>query len=814
MDAGAAGVVAMRYTVFVETAARFMKDLYERLVHGDTLGEAVTFGRVQLDAQPLRDIGFYPLPLRDWSVPVVFEAAPLVLFPKRTGAVKLVLWPGAESAIEGLPPRPDAGFYGRDETLLALDRAFDRQPIVLLHAYAGSGKTTAAAEFGRWYRETGGIQGPVFFTSFEQRNPLARVLDQIGQTFGKALEQAGVNWLALDDSERREIALQVLQKVPVLWIWDNVEPVAGFPKGTESKWTAEEQRELADFLRAARDTQARFLLTSRREEHDWLGDLPVRIPLPRMPFQERLELARGLAEKVNRGLTDIEDWRPLLDFTQGNPLTITVLVRQALRDGLRTRQQIEAFVARLRAGEAAFKDEASEGRTRSLAASLNYGFEHAFNEAERKQLALLHPFQGFVDVDALRMMGGPEAEWHLPEVRGLTREDAIRLLDRAEEVGLMTALGDGYYSIHPAVPWFFRKLFEERDVEAKARALRAYVEAVGSLGSYYHRQYHEGNRDVIGALRAEEPNLLHARALARRKAWWGGVTSATQGLHALYEHTGRGAEWAHLVWEIVPDFVDPSTGGPLPGREEHWSLITGYGVLLARQTRRWAEAGRMQQVRVDWNCRRARDDDSDSLRTLAVSLHELGEIQREMGQPECLASYREAFQLAEQIEDGRLAAAAAFNLGNTYMDLGDLAEAEGWHRKGLDHRPEGDRMYRASSLGQLGQVAYLHFLEGRRTDGDKATLAGHLEEALRFYLQALEAAPAGATGQLATVHNELGNIYNDEGELDLALHHYGEAIRNYESAEDLYDAAHARYNVALTLAQAGPLALQPRAPGP
>ena len=44
------------------------------------------------------------------------------------------------------------------------------------------------------------------------------------------------------------IILQVLAQVPVLWIWDNVEPVAGFPEGAESQWTAAEQRELRDFL--------------------------------------------------------------------------------------------------------------------------------------------------------------------------------------------------------------------------------------------------------------------------------------------------------------------------------------------------------------------------------------------------------------------------------------------------------------------------------------------------------------------------------------------------------------------------------------
>lgn len=58
-----------------------------------------------------------------------------------------------------------------------------------------------------------------------------------------------------------------------------VEPVAGFPSGTESTWSELEQRELVDFLRDARDTKAKFLLTSRRDERVWLGDdLPRRIP--------------------------------------------------------------------------------------------------------------------------------------------------------------------------------------------------------------------------------------------------------------------------------------------------------------------------------------------------------------------------------------------------------------------------------------------------------------------------------------------------------------------------------------------------------
>src|SRR4029077_5118907 len=151
----------------------------------------------------------------------------------------------------------------------------------------------------------------------------------------------------------------------VLWIWDNVEPIAGFPAGTPSAWSATEQNELLDFLRAARGTKAKFLLTSRREERDWLHDLPARIELPPMPFDERVQMAEELAKKLGRTLDDVEDWRPLLRFTQGNPLTLTVLVGQALRDRLKSREQIASFVKKLQAGEAVFEDEVSEGRTRS-----------------------------------------------------------------------------------------------------------------------------------------------------------------------------------------------------------------------------------------------------------------------------------------------------------------------------------------------------------------------------------------------------------------------------------------------------------------
>jgi len=833
MNEGVAGVVAMRYNVYVVTAAQFVADLYAALASGQGLGEAVSMGRKQLAAQPLREIAFDPIALQDWSVPVAYEAAPIQLFarvgadgrpPVRIDVSKKV------GAADNLP-RPDVGFFGRDETILALDRAFDSQSVVLLHAYAGSGKTMTAAEFARWYGQTGGLRGPILFTSFEQYKPLAQVLSAVEETYRPLLEANNIQWLALSDDQRLNIALQIFQQIPPLWIWDNVEPIHGFPSGADSAWSEAEQRELRSFLQIVTgQTKAKFLLTSRRDERDWLGDIPKRVTLPPMPMQERVQLTRALADKHGRKLAAVKDWLPLLRFTQGNPLTITVIAGQALRDGITTPEQIEAYLNKLHTGEQAFDDEASEGRSKSLGASLSYGFEQAFTPDERKVLALLHFFQGFVFGATFSLMGNSKSEYSLPVLHSYTPEKIVALFDRASDIGLLTAHGGGYYTIHPALPWFFKSLFDQcypnevppADQRATDdwllntdywHATRAYVESLGELSNYYHGQYEDGNRDVIAPLRAEEPNLLHARSLARQHGWWDALIKSMQGLRQLYDHTGRRAEWKRLVEEIVPDFVG-ADDLPLSGREGQWSLVTQYRVWLAKESRNWAEAERLQRVRVEWNRSRVESlldrpaeslsaREKNTLRTLAVSMEQLGQIQRDIGIAECSQTMQDAIPICQKISDKAEEAILAFNLGHAYMQmpaLRNLDEAECWYRRSLELRAEGDRKGRAGSIAQLGFVAKNRFEDSRQEGKAEEELLKHINAAVDYYQQALALLPPDAVDDLAVTQNQLGIIYFYTGDLERALEHYNHAIHFHENAGNFHAAGETRFNVAITLA--------------
>ncbi|MFL6213823.1 MAG: hypothetical protein ACJ74J_07985 [Blastocatellia bacterium] len=239
--------------------------------------------------------------------------------------------------------------------------------------YAGQGKSSTAVEFARWYTVTGGLgaQPLVLLASFENHTDLADLLNQIGQPLAPFLSNPAVDWTAQNDlAGRLKIVKRILRTFPILWIWDNVEPVAGFPEGTESQWTDVEQSELRDFLKQIKlgnASKVKILLTSRRDEAKWLGGIPHRIPMRRMRNSDAARLALKLGEERNLKRSEIADWQPLLDYCAGNPLTLRVLQQRAFL--LRARAYAEAALRDFKhyQGRAA-KDEAD---AQSLLDSIN-----------------------------------------------------------------------------------------------------------------------------------------------------------------------------------------------------------------------------------------------------------------------------------------------------------------------------------------------------------------------------------------------------------------------------------------------------------
>lgn len=837
VDQGIPAVLGMRYSVYVVTAAQYIGQLYAALAGGRSFGQAATEGRKHLRLNPERWVGLQPRLLQDWFVPVVYEAAPIELCPAgpmvATGE-QTELDP-VQSDRTLLRHVPEEGFVGRDETILALDRAFDEHRVVLLHAYAGQGKSSTAVEFARWYSVTGGLgaQPLVLLASFESHTDLDDLLNQIGQPRAAFLENPSVDWTAQNDpAERLKIVKRILRTFPILWIWDNVEPVAGFPEGAESQWTAAEQSELRDFLQQLKldaASKVKVLLTSRRDEAKWLGKIPHRIHMPRMRNSDAARLALKLGEERSLKPSEIADWQPLLDYCAGNPLTLRVLVGQAVKAGLHGRQRIADFVEAIRNGEQQIEDaDEKQGRDKSLGASLDYGFRHAFKDDELPIIALLHLFQGTVDVDVLRLMG-EAGEPALPELKGRSKEHLTGMLERARDTGLLTHLDATWFSIHPALPWFLRHLFA-RHYDGQAgrstshAALRAWVEAVGALGNYYHQQFSEGNWRVINLLELEEANLLHARRLARRNQWWLLVIPCMQGLRSLYEYQGRTAEWSRLVEETRPNYCTDDDQ-PISGREDEYSLVMDYRVRLARQHERdFAKAAALQGKVVGFDRQQATsvlllpadapldDEQRNRLRTLAVSVFALGQVLREQGDAECVQHYLETVRHSRRIGDKAVESVAEFNLGNAYKNLPairDLDAAEAAYQRSLDLVNPNDALGRSRCIHQIGMVYHERFNEARQRKEPMETLLHHAQAAEAYYLEALRLCPKDALTHLSPTHNQLGNLYKEFGQLDRAREHYEKDAQYEEKAGNRFGAGQTRFNMAVMYVQAAGREEQP-----
>lgn len=852
---GVPAVLALPYGLDPGSAATALGRIYWALAHGEAAGEAVTRVRKQLRDLPDRQVTYGPVPLQDAAVPVIYETAPLRLLAAKSNGSKVQLplevlsreaVPRDEGPLANLPSPPIGGFFGRDETLMALDRVFDTRSVVLLLGVTGQGKTAAAIEFAQWYAQTSGFDGVVLFTSFDYHKRLSAVLDQLAGVFEQALEKAGFKWPTLPPEERLEVALHVLNQIPVLWIWDNIGQVEK-DEGL-SPWTADEQEELANFLRVARETQAKFLLTSRPATHRWLGALPALVDLPALPMRERLRLARALAEQAGSLLSDVDDWRPVLKFSEGNPLVVRCLVKRMIREGIESTSRVRNFVDTLRSRISA-ADEDEQKKT-VVDAALEHILSQGLNQNEQRIIALLHLFHGVVNVRRLVAMGEGEDSSTAPEIqdlrefRELKKEDPeSTVLDRLAALELVGKQDEGVYSIQSALPPFLERLFDHEfpaenntrrgkglfsafrgRTQAEmgppsTRAARAYVRALDEFGLELSGQFRNGRTEAAAELAADEANLRHACNLARRFEWWDLISGCIHGLGAMFEGADRIAEWQDFLDELMEECADPATQEALADRELYWRAVVEQGVQSASKRRRLHHAEKLQRLCLTWDREQAsaflfvateglEESQKCTVEQYALSLYRMGSVVRSQGLPEHNLD-EEAVDLQERLGDKETASEWAFALGRQYTDdlsLRNLTRAERWLQRSLELKEEEDRLGRGACCAELGRVAWERFGEARKANRPQVELLRFLNDARQYYLRALENDPPDDWAHLAAHNQELGHICFSLGDLGRALPYYRESIRYYQRAGNTAEVAQTQFTLALSLRDANRMA--------
>lgn len=462
---GVAAVVESPYCLDPSAVAGWFETFYAELGEGRTVGSAATAARRKAQRDAQRSIAFDAVRRVDWCEPIVHETVPFQpLSPLEGQRFEKPYVERERPPLDPLMPDPEQpGQVRRADLEADLDRMFQSNSTVLLHGPQGSGKTSAASGFAVWLTGSGGLGGPVLYSSLHLHRSLVSLLDQLAAHFEEALESNGLQWERMQPEERLDTALYILNQIPVLWIWDGLETVEG-PEGSGlDPWSFEQKELLKEFLESVTETQGRFLLLSRREE-EWLGKRVQRLRTGEWSARERLQLVRSVLTECGAPTAGLEQWDPIVSFGRGNPLVTRLLVREALHEGLRSKEQLEELARRVfETGGALVGGDAAED---PATAALSYVLFNGFSDAEQDVLALLHLFRTTVDVKLLARMTSSPQPWALrelqPQIERLGSREEESPLDRARDFGLLGSLASGVYRVEPCAEEPLRALFERR----------------------------------------------------------------------------------------------------------------------------------------------------------------------------------------------------------------------------------------------------------------------------------------------------------------------------------------------------------------
>lgn len=799
MLTGVPSVVAMSYSVLVNTTQRLFEEFYEQLVQGRGVGESLDNARRRLMNQPergerQRGQDRVMLRLADWFVPTLYQAGQSRGLVRPDGAE-----PAQRETWSNLPQVPESGFWGRQRELWEIERAFVTHSgkgnlretrRLTIAGFGGQGKTALAQEAGRWLLQTRMFDAVCFvdYAAFQGVDAVALAVS----TVGVVLQESLIDALAVT---------RVLQERSTLIILDNLETLS--------------EATLQDLLTVAKGWseagQSRVLLTTRQmvgmhpdypsqgsHRHQLVplhGLGSERYPQASIDYFQALMALPPVPQVPLPGRSALVALFKLVDF---HPLSINLIAEQ-----LRSRRVAEVGQALER-----LLAEVPEGqeKDKSLIASLNLSLERLDVQAQDWVLRL-------------GVFAGGALEPVLLEITELTAEQWQRLRQQLMAAGLLqmelmpeiTLSEETVYHLkfHPtlaAVLW--QRLSETEQAELQQRHRKQYFGLAGWLYTADSQTPHATRATAVREL----PNLLIAvRSAAAAGEEWGVVFAHL--IDVFLDLFGMKRDRAELMVlaKAAAGAIDSETrllaliheGERLGGLGEHQAaaqifqsvLQTLENSLSEERCRTLINLGRCNKNQgyleqaVQWYDRalielRQLEKSAQVMRQVGMVYADLGFVLTAMGQFELARqNYEMALAVAQNQDDNTL-------LGNIEGQLGTLA----LHEHNL---PEAERRYREALstfefLNEPGTVSiYWHQL-GRVYQESKQLKAA--EQAYRESARIKEA-QGNLLGAALTWHN-LASVFQQAEKLLEAEEWYRKAIAGFQSVDNPFRKAGSLSNLA------------------
>ena len=655
LHAGMPAVLAMTYSVLVETTRRLFARFYESLAYGAGIGESLDDARRYLYSDPERGErqrlkGPITLKVSDWFLPALYQV----------GEDNPLLFEEIEEPADfekpfasNLPELQEAGFVGRKKELWLIERAFVHGTRRLtLSGFGGQGKTYLAIEAGQWLGQTGLFEAVCFidYASFQGTDAVSLAVS----TLATVLE------ISLIDLEASRDAVL---RVSTLLILDNLETLDKAPL-----------RELLDAAKMWSETgKSRVLLTTRSPDfkhpaYPTEGSLKHQtLPLTGLTENDALDYFQRLLKLPPAPSVDLPERAVILELfkqVRYHPLSIGLLGKQLkIRRPAELGLRLEKFIA--------------ETPDDPLLASLNLSLDKVDDEA-KQWLPRLGVFQG----------GAMEKIFFL-EIIELSGEQWQILRTALETSGLIQAehlQGATYIRFHPTLaPALKTRLSAEELAQLLARHQERYYQLSGYLYFEDKKNPHQARAIVLREL----PNLLYA----------------VKG--ALAEKTDNAVEFVNYVNRFLNFFGLNRDRADLTQQAQQ---IGGYLALSNKGEHLWSQGQYQAAAQVFNEILTSLGEQPSYERCLTLT--RLGRCFARQGQAEqAIAHYRQGLAVAEQLEQSkgkRQKGILHTDLADVLRDKGDFEEARKAYEASLLLAKNLDDHHMVAVVnGQLGILALL-----------------------------------------------------------------------------------------------------------
>lgn len=535
--AGVDAVVAMSANVLVATAVRYSEVFYRGLGAGVPVLMAQKAARKALHDDPHRHLHYrhqneqgMPVKIDDWWLPHFYQQRPLVLEPgHEKGKTKLSFRP---LQLE-LLTEPRFGFYGRARELLQIERWLRRGKLVVIHGFAGVGKTALAREAARWFVDTKMYDNACFY-SFDHGGDAGKLLSVLHER----LEGNGSSVVQDDLEGALGLVRQALFKEhQILVIVDGLDYI--LPGGDFPLEKAARHR-LWKVLLDLAQMGAAVLLTSQdisiQDEGLASGNRVAYLrleglhPGPAYLLATQILTIFGIDSK-QVPYPDMHDLLKRLDY---HPLAIQLVLPLLRQLPLSTiTDDFDTLFP-------TFVDETETGRNRSLHDSVASSFRRLSNE-QQSSLARFTPFEGgTLEVNILEITGISKNEWS-------TLRPALERSGLLLELPVHSALAVPFLSFHPMLAPFLRNQFGRGDDALRERYARRYLSFISDLAGddNYHPQ------PVRALVLQELPNLRRAMELFIGEGNWEDASRMTDYLSQFLTTLGLERERSELRRRVV-----------------------------------------------------------------------------------------------------------------------------------------------------------------------------------------------------------------------------------------------------------------------